>query len=297
MITLVCLGLLLLGLGGCRDYPSGADNFHLGNIVYSPEHQLLAVASISTGAVDLFRIRADGLDGAPLFVTRLSDARRPHSLRIALDRKRGWLWVLSPRGVDAYELRTFSNVTRVEPPSGNYHDRFSDLLVDTTGDVYLLVRGGARIYRLAVESTESLRMTLWVDVGPRATEAAVALANRLLRTTDGRYALMVSPMGETLLRVELGSGRVTPMKLSQAVDLTCGLPFWTDHRLEDGAQAGESSVLTMFDCLGRWEAKIRVADDYLLGSVQMSGANSAQNLSAVVNFPAGGDRTPRPAGK
>jgi hypothetical protein len=201
------------------------------------------------------------------FVTRLTDPARRHVLRLAVDAERGRLWVADFRIVQAYALADLKEARRYTLGQDAYHERFSDLALDRAGNVFVLARGGARLYRI---DARSLDMALWLDLSDRASDAAVLLANRLLASADDRYLLLAAPARGELLRVDLQSKAVSVVALNRTADLTCGVLFWE----------ADAPALRALDCIGAWEARIALAADGLSGSIELRGTTRPPGVVA-----------------
>jgi hypothetical protein len=234
--------LLTCGLiASACSQPLPPTNFHLATVVTSPEHRFLFVAQPGQGAIDVLRVHASGND-APSFVARLHDPKRTHILRLAVDRKRDRLWVADFWLVQVYELAGLKEVRRYElERNGPYYERFSDLVLDNDGNAFILARGGARIYRIG---TTSLELERWLELDQRVSDAAVLLANRVLKSPDDRYLLLPAPASGALLRVDIRTRQIE-RGVAESPDLTCGLLLW-----------GATTRLHAFDCTGRWDVEM-----------------------------------------
>jgi hypothetical protein len=182
------------------------------------------------------------------FLARLADPQRTHIVRLSVDRDRGRLWVADFKLVQVYALPGLEELRRYELPRDRYYERFGDLAIDNAGNAFVLSRGGARLYRI---DSGSLDLEPWLDLDERAADAALLLANRILKSPDDRHLFLPSPTRGSLLRVDTRSKQVVTM--SDAPNLVCGLLFWdsTPERIR------------AFDCTGRWEARIELAGDGL----------------------------------
>lgn len=245
-------------LAACSE-PRVPTNFHLATVAADPQRALLFVAQPGFGAVDVLQ--------GQRFVARLSDPARRHVLRLAVDAGRGRLWVADFRLVQAYRVDNLTELKRYALPPDSYHERFSDLALDSAGNVFVLARGGARLYRI---DAQSLDMAVWLDLGDRATDAAVLLANRLLASADDRYLLVAAPARGALLRIDLRTKTVSPVALNRTADLTCGVFFWETP----------PSAIRVLDCVGAWDARIALAADALSGTIDLRGATRPPGMVA-----------------
>lgn len=245
MFRAAALALLLAACSEART----PTNFHLATVGALPERALLFVAQPGFGTVDVLQ--------GQRFVARLTDPARRHVLRLAVDAQRGRLWVADFRLVQAYDIDSLAALRRYPLPTDAYHERFSDLALDSAGNVFVLARGGARLYRI---DARSLEMELWLDLADRATDAAVLLANRVLAGADDRHLFIASPARGELLRIDLQTRAVAPVALNRPADLTCGVLFWEPP-----------AAMRALDCIGAWDARIALAADGLSGSLQFRG--------------------------
>lgn len=244
-------------LAACSE-PRVPANFHLATVAALPERALLFVAQPGYGAVDVLQ--------GQRFVARLSDPARRHVLRVATDARNGRLWLADFRLVQAYEVDGLTELKRYALPPDSYHERFSDLALDSAGNVFVLARGGARLYRI---DARSLEMELWLDLADRATDAALLLANRVLASADDRHLFIASPARGELLRIDLQTRAVTPVALNRPADLTCGVLFWE-----------APDAMRALDCVGAWDARIALAADGLSGSLQLRGVMRPPGMTA-----------------
>jgi hypothetical protein len=235
---------------GCSEAPP-AGNFHLATVAASPEHGLLFVAQPGREAVDVLSI------ASTRFVARLVDPRRAHVLRLAVDHQRSRLWVADFRLLQAYALPGLEELRSYPRPQTAYHERFSDLVLDDAGNVFVLARGGARLYRI---DARSLELERWLDLDHQAADAALLLANRALLSADQRYLFLPSPASGHLLRVDTRSKEA--VTVAAGANLICGLLF----RERDGAG------IRAFDCAGGWEARIAGGAVLLRGQARPAGA-------------------------
>jgi len=240
----------------CSEVPR-VSNFHLATVAASPEHGLLFLAQPGFGTVDALRVISDGSPSqAPQFFRRMAQSERSHVLRLSVDRRGSRLWIVDFRMVQAYELPSLKEVRRYVLPANLYHERFVDLVLDSFGNAFVLSRGGARVHRI---DALTLEMETWADLGDRAADAALLLANRALITPDDRFLLIASPTGRGLLSMDLESRRVTAVK-GVGADFSCGLLFWDDQ-----------AAIQAFDCTGQWEARIELTPDRKKGTAVVHG--------------------------
>lgn len=259
---------LLLMQAGCWS-PRDAGNFHLATVAVSPEHRLLFLSSPGSGVVDILRMPR-GRDTSLRHVARLLEPIRVR--RLAVDASHGRLWVADFASVYAYELDGFTLTRKYDMPANSYYERVSDLTVDRQGNAFVLARGGARIYRI---DARSANMDLWLDVGNSARDSGILLANRLLKTVDDRFLILVSSANGALLRIELATKSITPIELNEKADFTCGVLLWNE-RPEASIQA--------FDCADQWVARIELRDDHSVGSLQLRGHANPRVHGAVTSF-------------
>jgi hypothetical protein len=249
--------------------PPEATNFHLATVAAAPEHGLLFVAQPGRGAVDVLALAPEGRrNEAPRFVATLLHEERNHVLRLAVDRERGRLWIADVRVVQVYGLARLEVLHTYRFAGSVYYERFSDLALDRAGNAWLLSRGGARIHRI---EADSLDLEHWLDVGNRASDLSLLLANRALASPDGSHLFLAAPTTGNLLRVDLNTKSVLPVTAASA-NLTCGLLFW-----EQG-----SAAIRALDCTGRWQAEVSIAAS--LGASAMTLRGSPPALGSVTAF-------------
>jgi hypothetical protein len=231
--------------------------------------------------VDVLRVHPHQGSGSPQFVARLADPTRKNVLRLTTDSRHRRLWVVDRRAVHAYDLDRLALLRRIDAPSGPHYERFADLALDGAGNAFLLARGGSRIYRI---DGKSLGMEIWLDLFPYASEAAIWLANRLLRTPDDRYLLVVSSADGGIVRVDLKSKEVQPVALAAPADLTCALLFWNEAASSEARRSRPAeATISAFDCAGSWHAVIEPADDFARASVRGAGA-AGQRVPSKTQF-------------
>jgi len=249
---------LLAGIvqSGCSP-PPPPGNFHLATVAASPEHQMLFIAQPGLNAVDVLRMAADRRNEAPAFVARLVDPQRTHVLRLAVDHRQARLWVADFKLVQVYALPDLREVRRYELHGDVYYNRFTDLALDDAGNVFVLAQGGARIDRI---DATSLDLETWLQLHDRATDAALALANRALTSRSGDRLYLASATRGDLVQIDLRSKQVTLVS-ENAANFTCGLLFWD----------GDSTNIRAFDCTGRWEAHVNLAQSGLASPVVLRG--------------------------
>jgi hypothetical protein len=272
----------VLTLPGCQDErPAG--KFHLSTTAYDPDRRLLFMAS--TPGIRVFRVEDSHGSSGPRFVTTVGP-QVAQVLRLAIDRRHRRLWVAGLNAIRAYDSSNYQLAKQYAvAPSGQY-DRFSDLAVNEHGDVYVLARGGARIY--LIHGT-SLQMEPWLDIDDRAINTAIALANRFILSPDGRYLVAASSVRNQLLRIDVQTRTWQAIQIPElTVDFTCAIFFWNDERASGAAPANDFLAMSAFDCLGWWEADIRLAKDLSTGSIRASRGEIRPRLGSMIYFPAQG---------
>jgi hypothetical protein len=232
-------------------------HFHLATVAALPERSLVFVAQPGFGTVDVLR--------GERLVARLGDPARRHVLRLAVDARRARLWVADFKLIQAYAIDTLAELKRYSLAADVYHERFSDLALDRSGNVFALARGGARVYRI---DALTLELEPWLELADRASDPALLLANRMLPGVDERYLFVASAARGELLRIDLRSKAVTPVALNGSADLTCGVLFWD----------AQPATIRALDCVGAWDARIALAADGLSGTVRLQGTPRAPGL-------------------
>lgn len=257
------LGICVLTLSACQDVRR-ADTSHLATTAYDADRRLLLMVS-TPAAIKVFHFEDSHVSSAPRFVTTLGP-QLPQVLRLAIDRRHGRLWAASLTTIHAYDLSNYQLMKQyVLPPRGHY-DRFSDLTVNEHGDVYVLARGGGRIYFI---DGKSLQMNIWLDIYGRASKASIALANRLILSPDGRH-LVAAALYNQLLRIDVQTKTWQTIEIPEpTVDFACAVFFWNDERALGAVPANEFIVMSAFDCLGLWEVEIRLTKDLSTGSIRV----------------------------
>jgi hypothetical protein len=236
-------------------------NFHLATVAALPQHALLFIAQPGFGTVDVLQ--------GQRFVARLSDPARRHVLRLAVDAERGRLWVADFKLVQAYRIDNLTELKRYPLAADAYHERFSDLALDSAGNAFVLARGGGRLYRI---DARTLKMETWLELADRASDPALLLANRMLASADDRHLFIASPARGELLRIDVQSKAVARLPLRSAADLTCGVLFWDS----------DPATIRALDCLGAWDARMVLAADGLSGVLQLRGTMRPPGM--VVTF-------------
>jgi len=237
----------------------GRNNYHLAAIAYSPDHAAVFVATASSGAVDVLRVPSASGQTGLRFVSRLSEPRRKHVLRLSVDGSRGRLWVASPEAVYLYELRQLTLQQVFDIPRNAYYERVADLVLDQAGHAYVLVRGGARIFRV---DARTLELALWLDVAPSARDGAIALGNRALVSRDGKVMFVASPENSGMLAIDLQTKRIERMAASDSVDFMCALLFWRNDG-KPSASGTQHAVpqIRALDCFDSWQAELDSAGE------------------------------------
>lgn len=253
--ALIAAGLLLSGCGG----DAGRNNYHLAAIAYSPGYAAVFVANASSGAIDVLRVPSASGETGLRFVSRLSESRRKHVLRLSVDGSRGRLWVASPEAVYLYELRQLTLQQVFDMPRNAYYERVADLVLDQAGHAYVLVRGGARIFRV---DARTLELALWLDVAPSARDGAIALGNRALVSRDGKVMFVASPENAGMLAIDLQTKRIERIATSDTVDFMCALLFWRNdsERSASGMQHAVPQIRAL-DCFDSWQAELDSGGD------------------------------------
>jgi hypothetical protein len=275
----IVAALLLSACGG----DVGRNNYHLGAIAYSLDHAAVFVANASSGAIDILRVPSASGETGLRFVRRLNESRRKHVLRLSVDSPRGRLWVASPEAVYLYELGQLTLQQVFDIPRNAYYERVADLGLDQGGNAYVLVRGGARIFRI---DAQTLELTLWLDVAPSARDGAIALGNRALMSRDGKRMFIASPENHGILAIDLQSKWVERMATSDSVDFMCALLFWRNDRERSPNELRHAaSQIRALDCLDNWQAELDSAGASPVVSTK-GNVDVRRGLARIV-FPAG----------
>jgi hypothetical protein len=257
-----CAALGVLIAVACGPLPE-LHNPHLATVDYWPDGRLLFVATPGSGIVDVMRVTSPPRQGLD-FVERLTEPARNEVVRLSVDRVRGRLWVVDHHAVYLYHLTQHGSASLfsipAEPdrarPSTGQDAWITDLTIDDKGNAYVLLRGGALIYR--VDST-TLKPDIWVRTIAGTNERPVFSDSRVLLTKDSRFLLFQSPKDGRLRRIDVLSKEVQTIAYPTPIDLSCGYLFWTDDW--DGKTSDSAAIdpraasLTAFGCHKR-----RVAD-------------------------------------
>ncbi|MEU8688285.1 SMP-30/gluconolactonase/LRE family protein [Streptomyces sp. NPDC048665] len=204
-----------------RAYPEG--------IALDPRTGDAYVGSFTTGAV--YRATA-GSRAAEVFLPAGTDGRTTAN-GLKVDRA-GRLWVIDhTTGIDVYDLRTRSLLTRFEVPAGVA--RFlNDLVITPDGTVYATDSVRPVIYRISpaevvrgARAPLTPRYDLSAEVPPHAPDTYTL--NGIAADPTGRLLFAVDMTGGGLYRVDVRDGSVRHVALHGG-DLTHGDGLLLSHR-------------------------------------------------------------------
>jgi hypothetical protein len=250
------LAIVLVIVSGCDGTPL-APAFHLAMVDYWPEQQLLFVASRHSGTVDVLHFQDGSTQASPEHVERLEHPWRRAVIRLIVDRKRGRVWIADHAMVFVYPFAPRGAETVITIPRERFEDRIHDLSLDDKGNGYVHTRGGSLIYR--VDAT-TLGAESWLQPFGSVPDSGFRSTNRVLHSPDQRYLLFQAPRDGTLLRINIASGDMTTLRLTEPIDLRCGLLFWAAP-WQEHVTAKVGDTVKAIDCLGRWTAEIRLSPE------------------------------------
>jgi hypothetical protein len=243
---------LLLGLCAACSPVAPSGNEHLAVVDYWPEQQLLFLGIPRTGVVDVLRVPSPPRQGTLDFVERLTEPARHEVLRIAVDRKKGRLWVADRQTIYVYQYRPRGTSEQIPFGSGQ-EAAISDLVIDQEGNGYVFVAGGARIYRI---DSDTLHSEKWLETTYASAQGFALPATRVLLTKDSQNVLFQSPKDGALLRLELRSRRTAKIRRDNPIMLDCAMLLWNDNFGDDAFDSAVAeplkNSLTAFHCRGRW---------------------------------------------
>lgn len=262
-LRLASIAVAIVATVGCQDAEQ-TDRYHLPLVAYHPELRLLFTASMASAEIEIFRVSDDPSVSDLRLVKKLrQDGAR--ALRLAVDRRNQRLWVANTKSVRSYDLSNYQLIREYTLPAKAEYARFTDLAVDAHGDVYVLARGGASIYRV---DGRSLEMLDWLETRVYASDAGTFLANRFVRSIDGTYLIVASPADGQLLRIDVRTRAVNTVAMSPRLDFTCAILFWNDQSTPASGEGKQTPSMTVFDCLARWQAEIQFTEDLLGAAIR-----------------------------
>lgn len=218
MLLSACRGDMIPIIGFPHFYPTG--------IAFWGEANSLLVGSYHSGAVQ--KIGLGRSSHQEVWLAPYSDGRT-HVLRLRIDNARRRVWILDYDAVYVYALESARLVGRVPMPMLQADRRrcLPDMVLDAKGEALVSDNRVPKFYRVTIDGAVST-LDAGVPSDPAPGFSAIAL------TPDERFLVAGRALAGDLWRVELSTGKRSPVALDSPIDGACAfqiIPGPLAHRL------------------------------------------------------------------